>query len=266
LEEHAVKVAFVTGAAGDIGRDICSAFLSKGVSVAGIDRDVARLLVLADAMERDASDGARFLAVHADVTSTESVRAAVETVTSKLGDVQILVNNAGGITKPSLLTTEEQDWLQDIDLNLNGPWRCIHALQPTFVRQRSGVIVNVASVNGLQIFGHPGYSAAKAGLIHLSRFCAMELGKFGVRSIAICPGSVKTRIWQERQASNPEIFRELASWYPSRDICTPKDVAALVVLAADDQMRLMNGAVITLDGGLTAGSDRFASLFTGEAL
>lgn len=261
-----MKVAFVTGAAGDIGRAICAVFLSKGISVAGVDRDVSRLLALADGLEQQAGGGARFLAVHADVTNTESVHAAVATTTSKLGDVQILVNNAGGITKPSLLTTEEQDWLHDIDLNLNGPWRCIHALQPTFVRQQSGVIVNVASVNGLQIFGHPGYSAAKAGLIHLSRFCAMELGKYGVRSIAICPGSVKTRIWQERQANNPEIFRELASWYPSRDISTPQDVAALVVRVADDEMRLMNGAVITLDGGLTAGSDRFASLFTGEAL
>ncbi|HEY0940305.1 MAG TPA: SDR family oxidoreductase [Steroidobacter sp.] len=261
-----MKVAFVTGAAGDIGRDICALFLSNGVSVAGVDRDATRLLALADELQPKAGGEARFLSVHADVTSAESVRAAVATVTNELGDVQILVNNAGGITKPSLLTTEEQDWLHDIDLNLNGPWRCIHALLPTFMRKRSGVIVNVASVNGLQIFGHPGYSAAKAGLIHLSRFCAMELGKHGVRSVAICPGSVKTRIWQERQANNPEIFRELASWYPARDICTPQDVAALVVRAADDEMRLMNGAVITLDGGLTAGSDRFASLFTGEAL
>jgi NAD(P)-dependent dehydrogenase (short-subunit alcohol dehydrogenase family) len=266
IEEYAVKVAFVTGAAGDIGRDICAAFLAGGVSVGGIDRDAARLQTLADAMAGEASGGARFLPVHADVTSGQSVRTAVEEVSRTLGDVSILVNNAGGITKPSLLTTEEPDWLHDIELNLNGPWRCIHALQSTFVRQRAGVIINIASVNGLQIFGHPGYSAAKAGLIHLSRFCAMELGKFGVRSIAICPGSVKTRIWQERQASNPEIFDELASWYPSRDICTPKDVASLVVLAAGDQMHLMNGAVITLDGGLTAGSDRFASLFTGEAI
>lgn len=257
-----MKVALVTGAAGDIGHAICAALLSKGMKVAGLDRDGERLRELAPLLPNAAS----FLAVQGDVTRMDSVSAAVRGITQQLGEVSVLVNNAGGITKPSLLTTQEADWLSDIDLNLNGPWRCIHALQDTFVRRRSGVIVNIASVNGLGVFGHPGYSAAKAGLIHLTRFCAMELGKHGVRSVAICPGSVKTRIWRERAQLRPEIFEEVASWYPARDICTPQDVAALVGLAAGDDMRLMNGAVITLDGGLTAGSDRFASLFTGEQI
>jgi NAD(P)-dependent dehydrogenase (short-subunit alcohol dehydrogenase family) len=257
-----MKVAVVTGAAGDIGRDICEAFLTNGMKVAGLDRDAERLRVIAQQLPNNA----QFLPLQADVTQMQSVVAAMQRVNQELGDVTILVNNAGGITKPSLLTTQESDWLSDIDLNLNGPWRCINALQETFVRRRSGVIINIASVNGLGIFGHPGYSAAKAGLIHLTKFCAMELGKYGIRSVAVCPGSVKTRIWRERQQLNPDIFEEVASWYPARDICTPKDVAALVALVAGDAMALMSGAVITLDGGLTSGSDRFASLFTGETI
>ena len=183
-----------------------------------------------------------------------------------LGDVEVLVNNAGAITQSSLRATEESDWLRDIDLNLNGPWRCIRALQEQFIRNRSGVIVNIASVNGLGIYGHPGYSAAKAGLIHLTRFCAVEFGKHGVRSVVICPGSVKTQLWQERQRAQPEIFAEIASWYPSREVCEPADVAKAVAFVASDQAALMNSAVIALDGGLVAGSDRFASMFTGGAL
>jgi NAD(P)-dependent dehydrogenase (short-subunit alcohol dehydrogenase family) len=257
-----MKTAFVTGAAGDIGRDICELFLRGGVRVIGVDRHADRLQRVAEQLP----SREHFLPLQADVTQMSSVVAAVQRGAREFGEVDILVNNAGGITQPSLLTTQERDWLADIDLNLNGPWRCIKALQETFVRRRSGVIVNVASVNGLGIFGHPGYSAAKAGLIHLTKFCAVELGKFGVRSIAICPGSVKTSIWRERQQLNPNVFEDVASWYPSRDICTPKDVANLVVTAAGEAMALMNGAVITLDGGLTAGSDRFASLFTGHPI
>lgn len=257
-----MRVALVTGAAGDIGHAICTTLLSKGLKVAGLDRDGDRLRELAPRLPNPAN----YLAVQSDVTRMQSVSTAVRTVTQQLGEISVLVNNAGGITKPSLLTTKEEDWLSDIDLNLNGPWRCIHAVQDTFVSRRSGVIVNIASVNGLGVFGHPGYSAAKAGLIHLTRFCAMELGKYGVRSVAICPGSVKTRIWRERQQLKPEIFEEVASWYPARDICTPQDVAELVGVVVSDEMKLMNGAVITLDGGLTAGSDRFASLFTGEQI
>jgi NAD(P)-dependent dehydrogenase (short-subunit alcohol dehydrogenase family) len=257
-----MKVALVTGAAGDIGRDICGLFLAKGLKVVGLDRDGERMQKFATQLAHPE----RFLPLQADVTQMPSIVAAVQRAREEVGEVDILVNNAGGITQPSLLTTEERDWLHDIDLNLNGPWRCIKAMQETFTRRRSGVIINVASVNGLGIYGHPGYSAAKAGLIHLTKFCAVELGKFGVRSVAICPGSVKTSIWQERQQLNPDVFKEVASWYPSRDICTPADVAQLVVTAADDSMALMNGAVITLDGGLTSGSDRFASLFTGHPI
>jgi NAD(P)-dependent dehydrogenase (short-subunit alcohol dehydrogenase family) len=263
-----VKVALVTGAAGDIGRAICSALLASGLRVAGLDIDATRLRSAAD--EFAARDRERFLAVQADVTQMRSVVSAVGQVNQALGDVAILVNNAGGISAPSLLKTEEQHWVRDIELNLNGPWRCIRALQEQLIRTATpdspSVIVNIASVNGLGVYGHPGYSAAKAGLIHLTRFCAVELGKHAVRSVAICPGSVKTQAWEQRRRDNPQILEEVASWYPSRDTCTPADVAKLVAYAAVGGASSMNGAVITLDGGLSSGSDRLASLFAGETL
>jgi len=257
-----MRVAFVTGAAGDIGRAICAALLAEGAAVAAIDIDQQGL----QTVTRELASKGQVLAIEADVTRMEAVVRAAEQVRAHFGDVSILINNAGGITKPSLATTEERDWLHDIELNLNGPWRCIKALHDQLIRGQPSVIVNIASVNGLGIFGHPGYSVAKAGLIHLTKFCAVELGRRGVRSVAICPGSVKTRQWEERQRHSPEILAEATSWYPSRDTCTPADVARLVAMVAKRDLSLMNGAVITLDGGLSAGSDRLASAFTGEAL
>ena len=257
-----MSVAFVTGAAGDIGRAICRALQAEGAAIAAVDVDMNGL----QAVTRELEPSGRILAVHADVTRMESVLRAAELVRKTLGGVSVLVNNAGGITKATLATTEESDWLRDVELNLNGPWRCIKALQDQLIASRPSVIVNIASINGLGVFGHPGYSAAKAGLIHLTRFCAVEFGRLGVRSVAICPGSVKTRQWEARQAESPEILAEAASWYPSRDTSTPADVARLVASVVRPDMAQMNGSVITLDGGLSAGSDRLASVFAGESL
>lgn len=256
-----MKVAFVTGAAGDIGRAICKALLARAVAVAAVDINERGLQDFATE-----SADPRLLPIVADVTRLDSVIAAATRARDAFGDVGILVNNAGAITRPSMRTTTEEFWLRDIDLNLNGPWRCIHALQEQLLRTGDAVIVNIASVNGLQIYGHPGYSAAKAGLIHLTKFCAVEFARHGVRSVAICPGSVKTRAWEERKRTNPAILDEVATWYPARDTCTPNDVANLVVAVSSDAMSHVNGAVITLDGGLTAGSDRLASMFAGEQI
>lgn len=250
----------LTGAGGDIGRAITARLRAAGRPVAALD--VSRA-----ALERIEEKGAAPLRrIVADVRDLVSIEAAVAEAEAALGPVDVLVNNAGGITAPSLRATREADWLADIDLNLNGPFRCIHTLMEKFIARGQGTIVNVASVNGLGIFGHPGYSAAKAGLIHLTKFCATELGKYGIRTVAVCPGSVRTQAWQARARANPGILEKALEWYPSRDICGPEDVATLIATLLDPQFRLMNGAVISIDGGLTAGSDRIASLFTGEEI
>lgn len=252
--------AIVTGAGGDIGRAIVAELRAQGRPVAALD-------IAADALARLEREGEPpLLPIVADVRDLASVRAAFAEARRTLGPVDLLVNNAGGITAPSLRTTSEIEWLADIDLNLNGPWRCIHSVLEDMIANGGGTIVNIGSVNGLGIFGHPGYSAAKAGLIHLTKFCATELGKHGIRAVAICPGSVRTQAWEERARDHPEILEEAMSWYPSRDVCAPGDVAAAVAAALDPRLKLMNGAIITLDGGLTAGSDRIASLFTGGAI
>ncbi|TPG20088.1 SDR family oxidoreductase [Sphingomonas koreensis] len=252
--------AIVTGAGGDIGRAIVTRLRAAGHALGALDISPQAL----DRIE-DVGNGALHRVV-ADVRDLDSVRAAVIEVERALGPIDILINNAGGITQPSLRTTGESDWLADIELNLNGPFRCINAVQEGLIARGRGTIVNIASVNGLGVFGHPGYSAAKAGLIHLTKFCAVEFGKYGIRAVALCPGSVLTQAWEERARANPGILEEALGWYPSRDICSADDVAAAVMALLDPQLRLMNGAVISFDGGLTAGSDRIASLFTGSAV
>ena len=249
--------AIVTGAGGDIGRSVVARLRAAGYPVAALD-------ISREALGRiDAEGDTPVYPVVADIRDLMSVKAAIAEAETVIGPATILINNAGGITAPSLRTTSEANWLADIDLNLNGPFRCIHAVMEDFIARGGGTIVNVASVNGLGVFGHPGYSAAKAGLIHLTKFCASELGKYGIRTVALCPGTVRTQAWQERAREKPEILEEALQWYPSRDICGPDDVAAAIEALLDPQLRLMNGAVISFDGGLTAGSDRIASLFTG---
>lgn len=250
----------VTGAGGDIGRSLVARLRAGGYSVGALDRSSDALASIDD------DGGAPLFRTIADVRDLASIRKAVAAIETSLGPIEILINNAGGITAPSLRTTSESQWLTDIDLNLNGAFRCLHAVQEGMIARGSGTIINVASVNGLGVFGHPGYSVAKAGLIHLTKFAATEFGKYGIRSLALCPGSVRTQAWEERERENPGIFEEALGWYPSRDVCSADDVAAAITALLDPHLRLMNGAIITFDGGLTAGSDRIASLFTGGAI
>lgn len=253
-------IVFVTGAGGDIGRSLVSRLRMAGYGVGALDYSPTALA----AIEEDGSG--RLFRVLGDVRDLASVKRAVAATEAALGPIEVLINNAGGITAPSLRTTSESQWLADIDLNLNGAFRCVHAVQEGMITRGSGTIINVASVNGLGVFGHPGYSVAKAGLIHLTKFAATEFGKHGIRSLALCPGSVRTQAWEERQRTHPDILEEALDWYPSRDICRPEDVAAAITALLDPHLRLMNGAVISFDGGLTAGSDRLASAFTGGAI
>ena len=255
-----MKTAIVTGAGGDIGKAICAKLVGVGWQVCGFDIDEEKL----SAAQRSIDNRDLFAPIKCDVRSMDSVLDAVRAAEIRFETISALINNAGGITQPTLRTTTEEDWLADIDLNLNGAWRCIHAVQNQFIDQDGdSVILNIGSVNGFGMFGYPGYSVAKAGLIHLTRFCASEFGKYGVRSIAICPGTVITKAWDARLAEDPTILDKAVEWYPSRTVCAPEDVASFSEFLLRPENAQLNGAVIPLDGGLSAGSDKVASEFAG---
>ena len=253
------KTIIVTGAAGDIGRALCGRFLADGHRVAMVDRDESALARAATGLLSNEA----LMTVLADVTDLSSVEAALSEVQARLGPVDVLVNNAGAVVSPTLAATDEAAWLADIDLNLNGAWRCVRAVQNGMIERRSGIILNISSVNGSGIYGYPAYSAAKAGLEQLTRFLAVELGQHGIRANAIAPGSVKTQAWKARVEANPEIFERLKKWYPLGDICVPDDIAGVAAFLIGPDARMITGAILPVDGGLSVGSTTMAREFCG---
>lgn len=254
-------LALITGGAGDIGKAMAKSLLARGATVVSADIDEQGLNEAVKEIDSD-----QLVPCHLDVCSAAEVKTAVHGIFKTHGGMDILVNNAGGITAPTLKESDEEDWAHDLNLNLTAPWRLLRLCADYMMQDGGGAILNIASVNGLGVYGHPGYSAAKAGLINLTKFAAVEYGKHSIRTNAICPGTVKTQAWLERQARNPEIFEQAKVWYPSRDVCTPEDVAGLATYIVCDAPKTMNGAVLNLDGGLTAGHDRLASIFAGADL
>jgi meso-butanediol dehydrogenase / (S,S)-butanediol dehydrogenase / diacetyl reductase len=240
------RTALVTGGGSGIGRAICRRFASEGATVVVAD------LVRERAEEVAAEIGGR--AVQADVT----VAADVERMAAEAGRVDVLVNNAGGGMADDLLEIDEDEWDADVERNLKSAYLCSKAVLPGMIEQGSGVIVNIVSVNGLAFFANEPYSAAKAGLISLTRSMATRYGRHGVRAVAIAPGTIRTPIWQERVDKEPAIFERLVRWYPLRRVGEPEDVAAAAAFLASDDAGWITGEVLRVDGGLLAGNERMA--------
>jgi meso-butanediol dehydrogenase/(S,S)-butanediol dehydrogenase/diacetyl reductase len=240
------KSALVTGGGSGIGRAICRRFASEGASVVVADVAGDR------AEEVAAAVGGR--AVQADVTVASDVRRMVEAA----GRVDVLVNNAGGGTANVLLEIEEDEWDHDVALNLKSAFLCSKAVLPGMIERGGGVIVNISSVNGIAYFANEPYSAAKAGLINLTRSTAARYGPQGVRAVAIAPGTIRTPIWQERVDKKPEIFERLMRWYPLQRVGEPEDIAAAAAFLASDDASWITGEVLRVDGGLLAGNAQMA--------
>ncbi|WIY53250.1 SDR family oxidoreductase [Devosia sp. YIM 151766] len=252
-----IDCVVVTGAAGDVGRALVALFLERGKAVVGWDIDPARLA------ENDALFPDRYASVGVDICDADAVRDAYAQTCNPGRHVDVLINNAGAVTAPRLAETGEREWTRDIEINLNGAFRCLKAVQPAMAARGGGTVINVASVNGVAMYGYPGYSAAKAGLIGLTKFAATEYGPAGIRVNAIMPGTVRTKAWDERLAANPAILDNVKKYYSLRDVCSPVDIAELAWFLAYGPSRMITGAVIPIDGGLTAGIGRVAGEFCG---
>ena len=122
------------------------------------------------------------------------------------------------------------------------------------IENRSGVILNISTVNALAYYGNEAYSAAKAGLLSLTRSLAARYGPSGVRANAIAPGTLRTAAWEERMQRDPDVFERLAKWYPLGRVGEPEDVAGAALFLASDEAAWISGAVLPVDGGLTVGN------------
>ena len=250
----AERLAIVTGAAGDIGRAIAQRLKRDHDLVVLADRDLA-------AAERAAAMlGAGHLAMALDVTDPESC-AALAAQVSRMGDVVTLVNNAGAAQSVSLQSTTPATWQADRALNLDAAFLVFSALSEA-LKASKGSVVNIVSVNGMAVFGHPAYSAAKAGMIHLTRLIAVEYGKFGIRCNAVAPGTVRTQAWEARAAANPDVFKEATAHYALGRIARAEDVAETVGFLASDLAQAITGVTIPVDCGLMAGIPALAQTFS----
>ena len=241
-------VGLVTGAAHGIGRACAERLASEGARVAVTDVDRAAV----DEVVAQLAEPHRHLACPMDVTRTDDVETAVGAIAEHFGQLDLLVNVAGGDTASgSLADADDQTWLRMLDLNLLGVVRCCRAALPHLRSSTFGpAIVTVSSINGQVALGSEPYSAAKAGLTSLTQNLAASLGPDGIRVNAVAPGTIRTRNW-DGQPGGADLMRPL---YVLGRVGEPDDIAAAVAYLGSGDAAWVTGQVLPVDGGLSIGT------------
>ncbi len=239
------KVALVTGAARGIGQATALKLAAEGADLALCDLQ-KDWIAETEAKVRELGRRAESFAM--DVSNSDDVNRAVAEVEKAFGRIDVLVNNAG-ITKDGLLMRmSEDDWDAVLDINLKGAFLCTKAVSRIMMKQRSGAIVNVASIIGL--IGNPGqcnYSASKGGLIAFTKTVAKELAARNVRANAVAPGFISTKMTE----SLPEdVQKRMLENIPLKRFGSPEDVANVIAFLAGDEAAYVSGQVLTVCGGM----------------
>ncbi len=240
------KVAIVTGGSRGIGRAIVLELAAQGADVAVVYAGRAEL---AEEVCRQAQALGRCAkAYRCDVGSFAETKALAAQVLQDFGRLDILVNNAGITQDALLLAMSEESFDAVLTTNLKGAFNMTKQVYSTFMRQRSGRIINITSISGIMgNAGQANYSAAKAGMIGLTKSVAKELASRGVTCNAVAPGFIET----EMTADLPERVKQAAlEQIPQKAMGCPEDVAALVAFLAGDRAKYITGEVIQVDGGL----------------
>jgi len=244
------KTALVTGASSGLGARFARVLAQAGARVALAARRVDRLAQLAQEI---AAAGGAAHALAMDVTDVASVRAGAAAAEAALGPIDVLVNNSGVSVTKRIGEVEEDEYDRVMDTNLKGAFFVAQAVGRRMIAtQRPGRIINIASAAGLRPLGQIAvYSMSKAGVIHMTRSMALEWGRYGINVNAVCPGYIETELNRDYWAT--EGGRKLVQMLPRRRVGSPEDLDGIVLLLAAEQSRLVNGAVIAADDGLTAG-------------
>ncbi len=247
------QVVLITGSAGGIGAVMAAEFAAEGAAVVIADIDEASAV-------RTAAGLPRAVALKLDVTDAGAVRAAIEGVHRDLGRIDVLINNAAVASDRPFLSLDEAARDRDVDVVLKGAFLTTQAVIPSMTR--GAVILNIASVNALSYFGNEAYSAAKAGLVSLTRSIAVRYGPQGIRCNAIAPGTIITPIWEQRLTADPQVLDRTARWYPLGRIGQPADVAAAALFLCSAEAAWITGVCLPVDGGLMAGNAQMAAEIT----
>ena len=239
------RLAIVTGGGQGIGKEICLKLVKSKVKV--IIFDVNEESFNKTVEEIRAIEG-EILAFKVDVTKYEEVKKTVNYVIDKYKGIDILVNNAGIARDSLLLRMKEENWHKVLDVNLTGVFNCLKAVIRCMMKQRYGRIVNISSIIGLRgNIGQANYSAAKAGIIGLTKSAARELGRYGISVNAVAPGFIDTAMTREL---DKEIVDKIISQIPLLRIGKPEEVGSLVAYLASEEAGYITGEVIRIDGGM----------------
>ena len=239
------KIALVTGAAQGIGRDIALGLAADGAEVAICDVNL-------EAAQKTAGDieamGRKSLALKANVASSADVTAMIDEVVEKFGRIDILVNNAGITRDGLILRMKDEDWDLVLSINLKGAFLCTKSALKYMSKQRSGTIINIASIVGaMGNAGQANYVASKAGLIGLTKTIAREYSNRNVTANAVAPGFIDTAM---TQALSEQVRADLAKQIPLGRLGSSEDVANAVRFLASPAAAYITGQVIHVNGGM----------------
>lgn len=247
------QVALVTGAATGIGLAIALRLAQAGYDIAVADIDAAGAERAAQGLRRQ---GRRAAAIACDVGDRADASRMVETAVQALGDIDLLVNNAGIIRLGPLASFPEAEWRDLFRVNVDGVFFCCQAVLPHMIARRRGNIVNIASWNGkIGAANFGAYSATKAAVITVTQALALELAPHGIRVNAVCPGLVagtamRAQVEREGQAYGLPPSSERAKMIPLGRLGRPEDIANVVAFLASEEATYMTGQAINVTGGL----------------
>jgi len=239
------KIAVITGASRGIGRSISLALSAAGATIVAMDMDQAATEAVVAELK---AAGGKAFAVVGNVTLPEDAERMIETAMNEFGRVDILVNNAGITRDGIFLRMKEEDWDAVLSVNLKGAFLCSRAASKVMAKQRSGRIINIASVVGqMGNAGQANYCASKAGLIGLTKSNARELAKRNVTVNAVAPGFIATAM---TDALSDKVKAELTAQIPLERLGSSEDIANAVLFLASEASGYITGHVLSVNGGM----------------
>ena len=239
------KVALVTGAAQGIGKAVALLLAQNGADIVVSDINLEKAEETAKEIE---AMGRKAMAIKVDVANSGDVERMVQTILERFGQIDVLVNNAGIARDKLILRMTEEDWDAVLDINLKGTFNCTKAVVRHMSRQRSGKIVNIASVVGeMGNAGQANYSASKAGVIGFTKTIAREFAQRGINVNAIAPGYIQTPM---TEALPEKAKEELKNMIPLERLGQPEDVAEAVLFLVSNASNYITGQVLNVNGGI----------------
>lgn len=244
------KTVVVTGAGSGIGRETAIAFARAGANVVLADVNVEGGEAVAETILEETDGHATFVEV--DVTDDDDVERMVETAREEYGGLDVAFNNAGiGGTFDATEEISEEDWQRIIDVNLTGVWRCMRKEIPVMLEDGGGAIVNTASILGkVGEAGTPAYTAAKHGVVGLTKVAALDHATDGIRVNAVCPGYIETQMLDDAGVTkDEELLAKTKDLHPMKRLGTVEEIADAVTWLASEHASFATGETLAIDGG-----------------